>query len=100
MSSWATCGLRPTNQDHRSEDPTNQSGHEEEHEPAEETDAVNGFLSADERQRLGRLCKRLIDCGRIHFLQSHGFTGKLTRYITSDITLENVLLTAVPTSFP
>ncbi|XP_053179081.1 tRNA:m(4)X modification enzyme TRM13 homolog [Scomber japonicus] len=95
MSSWATCGLRPTNPDPRSEDPT-----EEEHEPAEETDAVNGFLSADERQRLGRLCKRLIDCGRIHFLQRHGFTGSLTRYITSDITLENVLLTAVPSSVP
>lgn len=32
MSSWATCGLRPTNQ----------RGDGEEHEPAEETDAVNG----------------------------------------------------------
>lgn len=31
MSSWATCGLRPTNQ----------SGDEEEHDPAEETDSMN-----------------------------------------------------------
>lgn len=34
MSSWATCGLRPTNQDQRGED--------EEHEAAEEADAVSG----------------------------------------------------------
>lgn len=57
---------------------------------------MNGFLSADERQQVGRLCKLLIDCGRLHFLQNKGFNGKLTRYISSDITLENVLLTAVP----
>ncbi|XP_004557084.2 tRNA:m(4)X modification enzyme TRM13 homolog [Maylandia zebra] len=86
MSSWATCGLRPTNQ----------RGDGEEHEPAEETDAVNGFLSASEREQLGRLCKQLIDHGRCHFLQMKGFSSKLTRYISSDITLENVLLTAVP----
>ncbi|XP_067452114.1 tRNA:m(4)X modification enzyme TRM13 homolog [Thunnus thynnus] len=98
MSSWATCGLRPTNQDRPPGDPTNQRGDDEEHEPTEETDAVNGFLSADERQQVGRLCKLLIDCGRLHFLQNKGFNGKLTRYISSDITLENVLLTAVPAS--
>uniref|UniRef100_A0A3Q4GHP3 tRNA:m(4)X modification enzyme TRM13 n=1 Tax=Neolamprologus brichardi TaxID=32507 RepID=A0A3Q4GHP3_NEOBR len=86
MSSWATCGLRPTNQ----------RGDGEEHEPAEETDAVNGFLSASEREQLGRLCKQLIDHGRCHFLQMKGFSSKLTRYISSDVTLENVLLTAVP----
>ncbi|XP_034737986.1 tRNA:m(4)X modification enzyme TRM13 homolog [Etheostoma cragini] len=42
MSSWATCGLRPANQDAPpGQHPTNQRG-EEEHEPAEETDAVSG----------------------------------------------------------
>ncbi|KAM7387837.1 hypothetical protein PAMP_024050 [Pampus punctatissimus] len=98
MSSWATCGLRPTNQDPPAEDLSNQRGDDDEHEPAEDTDAVNGFLSADERQQVGRLCKLLIDCGRLHFLQSKGFNGKLTRYVSSDVTLENVLLTAVPAS--
>nr|XP_046247695.1 tRNA:m(4)X modification enzyme TRM13 homolog isoform X2 [Scatophagus argus] len=98
MSSWATCGLRPTNQGHPTEVPTNQRGDDEEHEPAEETDAVNGFLSADEREHVGRLCKRLIDGGRLHFLRTKGFDSKLSRYVNSQVTLENVLLSAVPSS--
>ncbi|KAJ4943559.1 hypothetical protein JOQ06_006059 [Pogonophryne albipinna] len=96
MSSWATCGMRPTNQDAPSQDPANQSREEEEHEPAEERDAVSGFLSVKEREQVGRLCKQLIDAGRIHFLQERGFNSKLTRYVSSQVTLENVLLTAVP----
>lgn len=60
------------------------------------TSVRDRFLSASEREQLGRLCKQLIDHGRCHFLQMKGFSSKLTRYISSDITLENVLLTAVP----
>ncbi|XP_033477797.1 tRNA:m(4)X modification enzyme TRM13 homolog [Epinephelus lanceolatus] len=98
MSSWATCGLRPTNQDSPPQDSTNQRGDDEEHEPAEETDIVGSFLSADERQRVGRLCKRLIDGGRLDFLKSKGFDSKLSGYVSSHVTLENVLLSAVPSS--
>ncbi|KAM9357541.1 tRNA:m(4)X modification enzyme TRM13 homolog [Symphorus nematophorus] len=99
MSSWATCGLRPTNQGCAPQDSTNQRGGEdEEHEPAEETDAINGFLSAEERETVGRLCKRLIDGGRLHFLKTNGFDGRLSRYVSSQVTLENVLLSAVPSS--
>uniref|UniRef100_A0A8C9XVR1 tRNA:m(4)X modification enzyme TRM13 n=1 Tax=Sander lucioperca TaxID=283035 RepID=A0A8C9XVR1_SANLU len=101
MSSWATCGLRPANQDAPPQDqePTNQRG-EEEHEPAEEADAVSGFLTAAVREHVGRLCKQLIDSGRLDFLETHGFTSKLTRYASSQLTLENVLLTAVPQAPP
>ncbi|XP_039985729.1 tRNA:m(4)X modification enzyme TRM13 homolog [Xiphias gladius] len=96
MSSWATCGLRATNQDCPPLDPTNQRRDEEEHEATEGTDAVNGFLSAGEREQIGRLCKLLIDSGRLHFLGSKGFRSKLTRYVGTQVTLENMLLTAVP----
>lgn len=41
MSSWATCGLRPTNQDRAAQDVTNPRGDDEEHEAAEETNAVS-----------------------------------------------------------
>uniref|UniRef100_UPI0037E7D6E9 tRNA:m(4)X modification enzyme TRM13 homolog n=1 Tax=Semicossyphus pulcher TaxID=241346 RepID=UPI0037E7D6E9 len=98
MSSWATCGLRPTNQEPAPQNRTNQRGDEEEHEPAEETDAVNSFLSSSEREQLGRLCKHLIDGGRLHFLKTRGFDSKLSRYVDAQVTLENVLLTAVPSS--
>ncbi|KAJ0065585.1 hypothetical protein NL108_013493 [Boleophthalmus pectinirostris] len=110
MSSWATCGLRATNhntsapnqtnQNEERQDAPDQKVEEEEHEPAEETDAVNGFLSPWERKRVGRLCKLLIDCGRLHYLQRKGFTGRLSRYVSSQVTLENVLLTAVPNAHP
>ncbi|XP_072295277.1 tRNA:m(4)X modification enzyme TRM13 homolog [Eucyclogobius newberryi] len=105
MSSWATCGLRPTNQNPT---PTNQpikyeerqnepnQREEDAHEPAEDADTMNEFLGSSERQRMGRLCKLLIDCGRLHFLKNKGFTGRLSRYVSSEVTLENVLLTAVP----
>ncbi|KAM8875755.1 tRNA:m(4)X modification enzyme TRM13 homolog isoform 2-T3 [Spinachia spinachia] len=96
MSSWATCGLRVANQDHDPQARPGDGDDEEEHEPAEETDAVSGFLSAEERERVGRLCKRLIDSGRLHFLETRGFRGKLARYANSQVTLENVVLTAVP----
>lgn len=52
------------------------------------------FLSAEERQRIGGLCKRLIDGGRLHFLEARGFRGKLSCYASSHVTLENVLLSA------
>lgn len=96
MSSWATCGLRPTNQDRPSQETANQRADDEEHEPAEKEDAVNGFLAAAERQDIGRLCKLLIDGGRRHFLKTKAFSSKLTRYVDEHVTLENVLLTAVP----
>ncbi|KAG7515012.1 tRNA:m(4)X modification enzyme TRM13-like [Solea senegalensis] len=83
MSSWATCGLRSTNQD-------------EEHKAAEEMDTVRGFLSTCEREQVGRQCKRLIDSGRLHYLREKGFNGNLRQYVDAHITLENVLLTATP----
>ncbi|XP_061634553.1 tRNA:m(4)X modification enzyme TRM13 homolog isoform X7 [Phyllopteryx taeniolatus] len=88
MSSWATCGLRAAS-DQRAD---------EEHEPltAEETDVAAGFLSPGERERIGRRCKLLIDAGRIEFLRSKGFCGRLTRYVGAQVTLENVLMTATP----
>ncbi|XP_076028059.1 tRNA:m(4)X modification enzyme TRM13 homolog isoform X2 [Genypterus blacodes] len=96
MSSWATCGLRPANQDGSTSDGTNQKGEEEEHEPAEETDTFTGSLSAEQRERVGRLCKLMIDSGRVDFLRRKGFQGRLRRYASTRVTLENVLLTAVP----
>ncbi|XP_029355064.1 tRNA:m(4)X modification enzyme TRM13 homolog [Echeneis naucrates] len=95
MSSWATCGLRQTNKAQMPQNETSQRGDDEEHEGAEQTDSVNSFLSPTEREQVGRLCKRLIDGGRLHFLKTKGFSSKLSRYVDAQTTLENVLLTAV-----
>ncbi|KAF6718741.1 tRNA:m(4)X modification enzyme TRM13-like [Oryzias melastigma] len=93
MSSWATCGLRAANQDSSSQH-FDQSGKREEHETRRRKRTL--FLSAAEREKIGHLCKRLIDSGRCDFLKSRGFSSRLTCYTDRQVTLENVLLTAVP----
>ncbi|KAM4738812.1 tRNA:m(4)X modification enzyme TRM13 homolog isoform 2-T2 [Anableps anableps] len=96
MSSWATCGHRPANQSSSSPDPTNQRGEAEEHAGEEEAGAASGFWTGAERQQVGRFCKLLIDSGRRDFLKTRGFSSRLTRYVEPAVTLENVLLTALP----
>lgn len=53
-------------------------------------------VSAEDREHMGRLCKLLIDYGRVDFLRRKGFSASLQYYISRDVSLENVLLTAVP----
>ncbi|KAK0139110.1 tRNA:m(4)X modification enzyme TRM13 [Merluccius polli] len=88
MSSWATCDGCP-------DDQTRDLAHDGQQESADD-DIFDGVLSAEERGRVGRLCKLLINQGRVHYLQSKGFITKLMYYASTQITLENVLLTAVP----
>lgn len=102
MSSWATCGMRETTSkastSEDSEDPTNDT---EEHEQTLSrtecgSDTLQGILSVEERQEIGCLCKRLIDHGRIEYLQHQGYKAALQYYTEAAVSLENVLLTAVP----
>ncbi|XP_023601948.1 tRNA:m(4)X modification enzyme TRM13 homolog isoform X8 [Myotis lucifugus] len=108
MSSWATCGRRtaaleassvPRTRDDESEDG-------EEHDggghrgPEDRAGTLPGFLPAEEKERLGRLCKLLIDQGRLEYLQRRGFRAALQRYADPGVSLENVLLTALPAQAP
>ncbi|XP_049587011.1 tRNA:m(4)X modification enzyme TRM13 homolog isoform X1 [Syngnathus scovelli] len=79
MSSWATCGSRAS---------------------CQMAEVVPGWLSPAERERIGRRCKHLLDAGRMEFLRRRGFCGRLTRYVETQVTPENVLLTAMPISPP
>uniref|UniRef100_A0A8C7HSV0 tRNA:m(4)X modification enzyme TRM13 n=1 Tax=Oncorhynchus kisutch TaxID=8019 RepID=A0A8C7HSV0_ONCKI len=100
MSSWATCGSRQATQTSPPQGQTDQTFEEEEHEATEEAelDSLEGVLNAEDREHIGRLCKLLIDQGRVHFLQQKGFDSRLLYYTSSDVSLENVLLTALPAS--
>ncbi|KAK2541522.1 Trmt13 [Columba livia] len=102
MSSWATCGMRETttkaSTSEETEDPTNDT---EEHEQTlsnteNVSDTLQGILTVEERKEIGCLCKRLIDHGRIEYLQQRGYKAALQYYTESAVSLENVLLTAVP----
>ncbi|NXL36542.1 TRM13 enzyme, partial [Glaucidium brasilianum] len=102
MSSWATCGMReattkaPTSEE--SEDQTNDTeGHEQTFIKTEDgSDTLQGILTVEERKEIGCLCKLLIDQGRIEYLQQRGYKAALQYYTESAVSLENVLLTAVP----
>ncbi|NWI31800.1 TRM13 enzyme, partial [Sula dactylatra] len=102
MSSWATCGMRETtttaSTSEESEDRTNDT---EEHEQTftkteSGSDTLQGILTVEERKEIGCLCKRLIDHGRTEYLQQRGYRAALHYYTESAVSLENVLLTAVP----
>ena len=54
------------------------------------------FLTVEEKKKIGHLCKLLIDQGRIKYLQQKGFSPALQYYIEPRVSLENVLLTALP----
>ncbi|KAA0712150.1 tRNA:m(4)X modification enzyme TRM13 -like protein [Triplophysa tibetana] len=100
MSSWATCGMKKFS----SEMPEQLNDHKteevEEHEIDEEsiTDTLSSVMSVEDREQIGRLCKLLIDQGRVHYLKQRGFESSLKYYTSRDVSLENVLLTAVPSS--
>ncbi|KAM9461264.1 tRNA:m(4)X modification enzyme TRM13 homolog [Clarias gariepinus] len=103
MSSWATCGMSRVKsslnpEKSLQENTKDEDGGESDHEGGSEKipDHLSSVISAEEREHVGRLCKRLIDHGRLHYLQQQGFNPSLRYYASRDVSLENVLLTAVP----
>ncbi|OQR96828.1 tRNA guanosine-2'-O-methyltransferase [Thraustotheca clavata] len=72
LSGWATCGM------------------------ATEGDAVETVLGwgREKRTTLGRICKRLIDMGRVHYLRDRGMHAELVHYCEQSESLENCLLLA------
>ncbi|NXP69653.1 TRM13 enzyme, partial [Ramphastos sulfuratus] len=104
MSSWATCGMRETTtKASTSEESEDQTNDPEEHDQTfskteSGSDTFQGILTVEERKQIGYLCKLLIDHGRVEYLQQRGYKAALQYYTESAVSLENVLLTAVPSS--
>lgn len=48
------------------------------------------------KKELGWKAKRLIDAGRIQFLEQHGYQTFFVNYVDESITPENCLLIALP----
>ncbi|KAB0399688.1 hypothetical protein E2I00_019881 [Balaenoptera physalus] len=105
MSSWATCGMQKTsleasNISTKRKDKQNDGS--EEHDDGgyritdDSAESLPGFLTVDEKKKIGHLCKLLIDQGRINYLQQKGFNPALQYYTDPLVSLENVLLTALP----
>nr|XP_033771862.1 tRNA:m(4)X modification enzyme TRM13 homolog [Geotrypetes seraphini] len=102
MSSWATCGMQKPGTEAPStwNSELNYYTAEEHHIEYEHmeglSDQMQGKLSAQEREMIGRLCKLLIDHGRLWYLRQKGYSAALCYYTDTQVSLENVLLTAVP----
>nr|XP_014085816.2 tRNA:m(4)X modification enzyme TRM13 homolog [Bactrocera oleae] len=88
MASWAICGTGMSRERRRALE-------EQSHTPTEIIDAnKTQQLSLSERERIGDMCKRIIDYGRLQYLTEHGFEAELKYYVARDVTLENVCLLA------
>ncbi|XP_061489808.1 tRNA:m(4)X modification enzyme TRM13 homolog isoform X2 [Rhineura floridana] len=103
MTSWATCGMRETTAKTytthaKNEEQSNEAEEHEQHGRSVEynLDSLQGLLTAEDRKQIGHLCKLLIDHGRIEYLQQRGYEAVLQHYTDPSVSLENVLLTAVP----
>lgn len=66
-------------------------------EDSQEDDRWSNY-SLLEREEIGRQCKRLIDAGRLWYLESRDFCARLALYVNSTVSLENVVLLATPKS--
>ncbi|KAM9242436.1 tRNA:m(4)X modification enzyme TRM13 homolog [Dugong dugon] len=105
MSSWATCGMRKTSLEASNITTKKKDNQNDEHEVHDDdryriaddsADSLPGFLTIGEKKKIGHLCKLLIDQGRIQYLQQKGFSPALQYYTDPMVSLENVLLTALP----
>ncbi|XP_064624938.1 tRNA:m(4)X modification enzyme TRM13 homolog [Lineus longissimus] len=94
LGSWAVCGVRKVPEtDH-------ERAQEEQAELEDDKDERQqprfDQFSHEEREEIGRQCKRLIDIGRIKYLESVGYRVVLKKYVSEEVTLENVVMIVVP----
>lgn len=90
MAAWSTCGF-----ERRENKASEKEISEEENEHAEVNVPklhVELGLTSKEQAEIGRMCKRLLDHGRMLYLTSYGYQCKLLKYISDDITPENISL--------
>ncbi|XP_078377457.1 tRNA:m(4)X modification enzyme TRM13 homolog isoform X2 [Oculina patagonica] len=125
LSSWATCGIRLKKRLKRNAERTDNNTGEEsddwdsdgdeqldisiEKTTTQENTSKNdkgksenydedrwSNYTVSEREEIGRQCKRLIDAGRLWYLESLDFSARLAFYVDSAVSLENAVLLATP----
>ncbi|XP_078656969.1 tRNA:m(4)X modification enzyme TRM13 homolog [Branchiostoma floridae x Branchiostoma belcheri] len=96
MSSWATCGFArgQTKNEGGNEEEVEENSDEEGEEEKYEQSKAAVIWSVEEREEIGRQCKRLLDQGRLWYLQQGDFHTQLVRYVETDVSLENIAIVA------
>ena len=92
MTSWATCGFGRGKKADADEEAEHETGQSEEFHPNDRYSRMG--LSESNREEIGRLCKRVLDCGRIQYLNSAfpTLSVQLKHYVSPEVSLENALL--------
>ena len=91
MTSWGVCGVRPP-KECNDDEPTDHLKHSE---ATVEGSRTKGY-TPHPKEHIGLMCKRFIDFVRVSYLESRGYSAKLVYYTDREVSLENVLLIAVP----
>ncbi|KAK3727986.1 hypothetical protein QZH41_015928, partial [Actinostola sp. cb2023] len=81
MTSWSTCGVRPSRTNN---DP--ESNPKEDEKEDNNLENITGHikalgLSIADREDIGRQCKMLLDIGRLWYLKTNGMSAKLCYYV-------------------
>ena len=112
MSSWGVCGVRPGDKINTREQSASVDASSPESSPGIATivsksnatssnsavfpSRIPTTYIAHPKETIGLKCKRLLDIARLEYLRAHGFTSKLVYYVDKSVSLENVLLLAIP----
>ncbi|KAI9247550.1 methyltransferase TRM13-domain-containing protein [Sporodiniella umbellata] len=94
MSSWGISGEREE-QSENSEENEHVESLEEEEDNDQTSNHFTG-LDRDQREKIGYHCKRILDTGRVKYLEKYGFGAKLVYYVDPSTSLENCALIATP----
>lgn len=97
FTSWAVDADHSSDLSEVTDDPILHLHPIENEECCGETNGVDGIvrnMKAVERARLGFMCKRIIDMGRLMWVKEHGLETKFVKYVPASISPENHLIIA------
>ncbi|XP_055321810.1 tRNA:m(4)X modification enzyme TRM13 homolog [Sitodiplosis mosellana] len=95
MVGWAICGTGMSREKRKQMNEQHANDGSTADDLVKEEDPNSGKRDRHQRKEIGQKCKRLIDYARICYMQQNGFNCSLKRYVSSDITLENICLVAI-----
>ncbi|KNE72872.1 hypothetical protein AMAG_16972 [Allomyces macrogynus ATCC 38327] len=96
MGGWAICGPeRSVVAADEEEEPEHEVSAEEQAAATAPGEHYSGLTHA-EREEIGFMVKRVLDYGRVVWLNEHGMDAKLVYYVDRAVSLENCALIAMP----
>ncbi|KAG1047547.1 hypothetical protein G6F43_010012 [Rhizopus delemar] len=98
ISSWGISGEREKQKKNDEEDEHGDLEEEGDEGDEDRDQTANHFTGLDrvQREKIGYQCKRVLDTGRVKFLEKYGFNAKLVYYVDPATSLENCALIATP----